>query len=86
MQVQRRVTVLSPEDRAAMERLLGRELKETEVVQVSAEDAEIARQIAAHKAFLESAREMQVAFMDVPEEELNALIDEACDYVRHHPE
>jgi hypothetical protein len=85
MQVERRVTDLSPEDRRVMERLLGRPLQESEVVQVSAEDAEVARKIAAHRALLESMREMQASFAHIPEDELDALIDEACDYVRHNP-
>jgi hypothetical protein len=86
MQAQHKVSELSPEDRAVVERLLGRELKDDEVVQVNAQDEEVARQIEAHQALLASMRETQAKFAHVPEDELNALIDEACDYVRHHPE
>jgi hypothetical protein len=86
MPVERKVAELSPEDREVLERLLGRALKDSEVVQLAAEDAEVARKIAAHKALMESLRETQAAFAHIPEDELEELLDEACDYVRHHPE
>jgi hypothetical protein len=86
MQVERKVTELSPEDRAVLERLLGRALEDSEVVQLTAVDAEVARKIAAHKALLQSIRETQAVFAHIPEDELKELIDEACEYVRHHPE
>jgi hypothetical protein len=40
----------------------------------------------AWKRMLEGMREMQERVKDVPEEELYALIDEAIEYVPHHPE
>lgn len=86
MQPQHKATDLSPEDRAVVERLLGRQLKDNEVVLVNAEDEELALRKEAHQALLASMRETQARFTDIPEDELNALIDEACDYVRHNPE
>jgi hypothetical protein len=86
MQVERKVTELSPEDRAVLERLLGRALEHSEVVQLTAVHAEVARKIAAHKALLQSIRETQAVFAHIPEDELEELIDETCEYVRHHPE
>ncbi len=56
------------------------------MVQVNAQDEEVARQIEAHQVLLASMRETQAKFAHIPEDELNALIDEACDYIRHHPE
>ena len=77
---------LSPEDRAAVERILGRELKDQEVVRVSAEDPELEQRIEAHNDLLESMRELHARVAGVPEEELYALIDEAVEHVRHRPE
>jgi len=55
------------------------------VLEMRARDDELARQLEAHRRFLESCREMQAKFVDVPEDELNALIDEAVDWARHNP-
>ena len=78
-----RVTELSPEERAVVERLLGRALREDELVRVSAEDAARAE---AWEEFLKLNREMQNSFSHVPEEELDDLINEAILYVRQKPE
>lgn len=80
---------LSPEQRAAVEAMLGQKLSDTDTVKVGAEKApEAAREeqerAAAADRFLESAREMHKRVADVPEEELYALIDEAVDQVRHN--
>lgn len=85
MQAQHKATDLSPADRAVVERLLGRELQDNEVVTFKALDAEVARQIEAHRQLLESMREMQAKFAHIPEDELNNLFDEAIESVRHNP-
>jgi len=79
----RRVTELSPEERAVVERLLGRALGENELVRVSAEDAARAE---AWEQFLEGNRRMQQSFSHVPDEELDDLIEEAIQHVRQHRE
>jgi hypothetical protein len=82
MQVERRVTDLSPEDRRVMERLLGRPLQDNELVRVTTDDGERAE---AWAQFLESNRRMQASFSHIPEEELDDLINEAIQYVRNNP-
>jgi hypothetical protein len=82
---------LAPDERVVLERILGRQLRDSElvgvttgeIVQPALEGAELEE---AWKRMLEGMREMQEHFAGVPEEELNALIDEAIDYVRHNPE
>jgi hypothetical protein len=56
MQAQHKVSELSPEDCAVVERLLGRELKDDEVVQVNAQDEEVAAKLYALNMYLESGR------------------------------
>lgn len=82
MQAQHKVTDLSPEDRAVVERLLGRELQENEVVEMNARGAVSD----AWRAVLGDLRDMHARVAEAPEDELYALIDEAVEYVRHHPE
>jgi hypothetical protein len=53
---------------------------------VSARDEEMATRLYALNQFLDGSRKISAGFADMPEEGLNALIDEACDYVRHNPE
>lgn len=82
MQAQHKATDLSPEDRAAVERLLGRELKDNEVVEVNARGS----RSAAWGAVIDDMRDMHARVAHVPEDELFALIDEAVEHVRHNPE
>jgi hypothetical protein len=82
MLAQHKASDLSPEDRTVVERLLGRELKDNEVVEVNARGA----RADAWRAVLDDMHEMHTRVAHVPEDELYALIDEAVEYVRHHPE
>ena len=82
MQVQHKATDLSREDRAVVERLLGRELKDNELVEVNARGS----RAESWRAVLDDMRDMPARVTDVPEDELYALIDEAVEHVRHHPE
>jgi hypothetical protein len=86
MVAQHKAIDLSPEDRTVVERLLARQLKDDDVVEVSARDEEMATRLYALNQFLDGSRKISAGFADMPEEDLNALIDEACDYVRHNPE
>lgn len=79
---------LPPAAKAAVEQLLGRTLAADEQISIIASPPgpsvpesrdEVARQLA---SFLNRRAE---EVRDVPEEEIHAAIDEACDYVRHHP-
>jgi hypothetical protein len=78
---------LPPEAKAAVEQLLGRTLAADEQISIIASPPEpsvpenreeVARKLA---AFLDSRTEEA---RDVPEEEIDAAIDEACGYVWHH--
>lgn len=85
----RKARDLSPDVRGALETLLGRPLREEETISIQA--------YATHEAPTGSAREevwerlmeridkTAARFKDVPEAELDALIDEAAEYARHHP-
>jgi hypothetical protein len=79
---------LPPAAKAAVEQLLGRTLGADEQISniasppgpsVPESRDEVARELA---SFLDHRAE---EVRDVPEEEINAAIDEASDYVRHHP-
>ena len=79
---------LPPAAKAAVEQLLRRTLAADEQISIIASPPgpsvpesrdEVARKLASF--FDRRAEEVR----DVPEEEINAAIDEACDYVRHHP-
>ena len=84
---------LSPESRRVVEALLGRSLDENENVSVRAFRGNLvkpaptgdAREEAFHRLRAridETARRAE----GVPEKEIDAAIDEAADYVRHHRE
>jgi hypothetical protein len=86
--VLRRVTELPPEARRAMELILGRALEENEAVVVSVcrpAPSDIARQEAS-QLLLERVRRTAKRATGVPEDETEATIDEAVEYVRHHSE
>jgi hypothetical protein len=72
--------------------LLGAPLADDEVIAVEVK-GRIIKQAAtgeererAFQAVMEFGDRMAKMAEGVPEEEIDALIDEACGYVRHHPE
>ena len=82
---------LSPEERRAAEILLGHDLEEDEIVSIRASKGKLikeavtgqAREDAFQKLF-ERIDNTAMRAEGVPEEEINAAIDEAIDYVRHN--
>ena len=79
---------LPPAAKAAVEQLLGRTLAADEQISIVASPPEPSVQesreeVALNLAAFLDRRAKEVR--DVPEEEIEAAIDEACDYVRHHP-
>ena len=81
---------LSPDQRRAVESLLGRNLDEDEMVSVRTSKGQILKEALTGDARDEAFRNLfdrikrtaqQVEGM--PEEEIDAAIDEAADYVRH---
>jgi hypothetical protein len=82
---------LAPDLRRAAEALLGRVLQEDQSISVRAFKGDIAKQAPSGEARAEAfgrlrARIEQTAkpARGVPEAEIDAAIDEAIDYVRHH--
>jgi hypothetical protein len=83
---------LAAEERAVLERIVGRPLEDTDMVGVTIDGTLVqpapegeARE-RAWQEMMDGMREMQERVKDVPEEELYALIDEAIEYVRNNPE
>ena len=83
----RKARDLSPNVRNALELLLGRPLHEEETVSIQAyptHNAPAGREREeAWKRLLDRIDRTASRVKDVPEAELDALIDEATDYVRH---
>lgn len=84
----RKVKELSPDTRLAMEGILGRSLREDEAISINVYkpaptgyDRE-----EASRRLLERVDKTAKKVKNVPEAEIDAAIDEAADYVRHHPE
>lgn len=84
---------LAPDLRRAAEALLGRSLQEDESISVRAFKGGLIQQApsgqARSEAFLrlrDRIEETAKRVIGVSDEELNAAIDEAADYVRHHRE
>jgi hypothetical protein len=83
-----RVKDLSPEQRQALEGLLGRRLREdeglniqpTRVLQEAPTGEERTR---AYRQYLEHIDKLAARAENVSEAELNAIIDEACDHAGH---
>ncbi len=82
---------LSPEFRRAAEALLGQTIEEDETVTVRASKGYILKQAptgeAREKAFqylLDHMDELADRVMDVPQQELDSLIDEAIERSRHN--
>ena len=86
----RRATEFTPQERQAVEVLVGRPLRAEESVSL---DVYSCPSIPDEKEKEEAGRRLS-AFMDrmaervkdIPDPEIDAAIDEACDYVRHHPQ
>jgi hypothetical protein len=83
---------LSPEMRRAAEALLGENLEEDEMITVRTSKGRILKEAPTGEVREELFRRLyeridQTAKLaeDVPEEDIDAAIDEAVDYVRHHP-
>jgi hypothetical protein len=80
---------LSADVRDALEKLLGRALQEEETISVQAYSTHQAptggERDEAWRRLLERIDKTAARVADVPESELDALIDEAVDCVRHHP-
>lgn len=84
----RRVAELSLDTRHAMEGILGRALQEDEVIAINAykpAPSGEAREEASRR-LLERIDKTVQKLNGVPEEQIDAAIDEAADYVRHHSE
>ena len=83
---------LPPDQRHAIEAMLGGPLADNEVISVEVrgriikEAATGEEREEAFRAILAFSDRMAKHAEGIPEEEIDALIDEACDYVRHHPE
>jgi hypothetical protein len=84
----RKVAELSADMRHAMEGILGRSLQEDEAVSITtyklAPQGKAREEASGHllKRIDKTAQRVE----GVPEEQIDAAIDEAADYVRHHSE
>jgi hypothetical protein len=84
----RKVAELPPDTRHAMENIIGRSLREDEAISIHVykpAPTGDAREEASHR-LLERIDKTAQKVQGVPEEEIDAAINEATDYVRHHPE
>jgi hypothetical protein len=84
---------LSPDQKRAVESLLGRILDDDEIVSVRTSKGQVLKSAAtgeerekAFRGLMELMDRTAKRVEGVPEEEINAAIDEAVDYVRHHRE
>ncbi len=84
----RKVAELSLDTRLAMERIIGRSLLEDEVIAINVYKPAPSGQARedASRRLLERIDQTAQRAKGVPEEEIDAAIDEAADHVRHHPE
>ena len=83
-----KVKDLSTEQRLAMESLLGRGLTEDESLNIQparvlSEAPTSEERARAYRLYLDSLDEFARRAESVPDEELDAIIDEACHHVRH---
>lgn len=84
----RKVADLPADARHAMEGMLGRSLREDEAVSINVYKPAprgIAREEISRR-LLERIDKTAKKVEGIPEAEIDAAIDEAVDYVRHHPE
>jgi len=82
---------LPPDVRRTVEALLGRTVQEDENISVRAFVGDILKQAPIGQAREDAYRRLRTRIdetaqrvKDVPEEQIDAAIDEAADYVRHH--
>jgi hypothetical protein len=83
-----RVKDLSSEQRAAIENLIGRSLREDEGLNIQPsrvlkEAPSGEERSYAYSRYLGHLDQLARRANDIPDEELDAVIDEACDQVRH---
>jgi hypothetical protein len=82
----RRADELGTAARAAVEDLLGRKVADEEQVTVMAfpaESAEGPNRVKAVQKLIESLDSTAASARHIPHDEMEALIDEACEHVRH---
>jgi hypothetical protein len=84
----RRVCELPQDARLMMERIVGRSLLEDEVIAVNVYKAAPIgpARVGATRLLIERIERTAQSASGVPEEEIDAAIDEAAEFVRHHPE
>lgn len=86
----RKASDLEPPVRAAFESVLGRSLQDHETVSVNAYQPGPAptgqAREDAYRRLLDSADKLAQRVKNVPDEEIDAAIDEAVDKIRHDPE
>jgi hypothetical protein len=84
----RKVAELPPDTRRAMESILGRSLREDEAISINvykpAPTGQVREEVT--QRLLERVDKTAARAKGRPEEEIDAAIDEASDYIRHHPE
>ena len=84
---------LSPDERRIVETLLGRAIQEDENISVRSFRGKIIKSAPTREAREDAFRRLRARIEDtarraqgVPEGEIDAAIEEAADYVRHHRE
>ena len=84
----RKVAELPRDTRLAMESIIGRSLLEDEVIAINVYKPAPSGQARdeASRRLLERIDKTAQRAEGIPEEEIDAAIDEAADHVRHHPE
>ncbi len=84
----RKVGELPTDTRQAMERIIGRSLGEDEAISINvykpAPSGEAREE--ASRRLLERIDKTAQKARGIPNEEIDAAIDEAADHIRHHPE
>ena len=84
----RKVSELPPDTRHAMENIIGRSLREDEAISIHVYKPAPrgkAREDASRRLLERIDKTAQKA-QGIPEEEIDAAIDEAANYVRRHPQ
>jgi hypothetical protein len=86
----RKAAELAPPVREAFESVLGGHLGDDETVSIHAYSPQSAptgqAREGAYRRLLEFGDKLAQRVKDVPEDEIDATIDEALDYIHHHPE